>query len=117
MASLPGNDASIGVFCLYCVDTKTVEIINIAVPEKYQGTGIGSHLLAEVYRIAKEQGYNEITASTADCAIKQIQFYEKNGFVKYDIRKNYFTAIYDISIYENGIQLKEVVMLRRIIRC
>lgn len=35
---------------------------------------------------------------------------------KDDIRKNYFTDIYDTPIYENGIQLKDIVMLIKIIK-
>ena len=77
--------------------------------------GIGSRLLEESLKIAKEQGYKEIIVGTADCGLKQIRFYEKNGFVKYDIRENYFTNIYDIPIYENGVQLKDMVMLKKII--
>lgn len=115
VANLSGNDAPIGVFCLYPVHADTVEIMNIAVSEQYQNTGIGSRLLAESFRVAKEQGYKEIIVGTADCGIKQIRFYEKNGFVKCDIRKNYFTDIYDTPIYENGIQLKDMVILRKTI--
>jgi len=107
------NGLSIGVFCLRHINADTVEIMNIAVSEQYQGTGIGSLLLAESFKIAKEQGYKEVILGTADCGIKQIRFYEKNGFVKYDIKKNYFTDIYDTPIYENGVQLKDMVMLKK----
>jgi ribosomal protein S18 acetylase RimI-like enzyme len=113
IAKLSDSEAIIGVFCLYPVNASTIEIMNIAVSEQYQNTGIGSRLLAESLKIAKEQGYKEIIVGTADCGLKQIRFYEKNGFVKYDIRKNYFTDIYDTPIYENGIQLKDMVMLRK----
>lgn len=113
IAKLSDSEATIGVFCLYPVNASTIEIMNIAVSEQYQNTGIGSRLLAESLKIAKEQGYKEIIVGTADCGLKQIRFYEKNGFVKYDIRKNYFTDIYDTPIYENGIQLKDMVMLRK----
>lgn len=107
------NGISIGVFCLRHINTDTIEIMNIAVAEQYQNTGIGSQLLVESFKIAKAQGYKEIILGTADCGIKQIRFYEKNGFVKYDIKKNYFTDIYDTPIYENGVQLKDMVMLKK----
>ncbi len=115
IAKLSDNDAHIGVFCLYPVNSDTIEIMNIAVSEQYQNRGIGSHLLTESFKIAKEQGYKELIVGTADCGMKQIRFYEKNGFVKYDVRKNYFTDIYDTPIYENGIQLKDMVMLKKTI--
>lgn len=113
IAKLSDSEATIGVFCLYSVNADTIEIMNIAVSEQYQNKGIGSHLLMKSFNIAKEQGYKEIIVGTADCGLKQIRFYEKNGFVKYDVRKNYFTDIYDTPIYENGIQLKDMVMLRK----
>jgi len=107
------SDASVGVFCLCPVNTDTLEIMNIAVSENRQGKGIGSYLIGKAVTIAKEEGYKEIIVGTADCGIKQIRFYEKNGFIKYDIRKNYFTDIYDTPIYENGVRLKDMVMLKK----
>lgn len=115
VAKLADSSTIIGVSCLYPLNANTIEIMNIAVSEQYQNTGVGSYLLAESFEIAKEQGYKEIIVGTADCGIKQIRFYEKNGFAKYDIRKDYFTNIYDTPIYENDIQLKDMVMLRKTI--
>lgn len=103
----------VGVFCLYRVDADTIELKNIAVTETCQGCGIGSSLIDKAVTIAEAKGYKQIILGTADCGVKQIRFYEKNGFVKYDIKKNYFLDIYDTPIYENGIQLKDMVMLKR----
>ncbi|WNY23036.1 hypothetical protein MmiHf6_03320 [Methanimicrococcus hongohii] len=70
-------------------------------------------LIDKAVTVAKGKGYKQIIVGTADCGIKQIRFYEKNGFVKYNIKKNYFTDIYDTPIYENGVQLKDMVMLKK----
>lgn len=113
VATLPETEQSVGVFCLCRIDADTVEIMNIAVSENNQGNGIGSSLIESAVRIAEEKGYRQIILGTADCGIKQIRFYEKNGFVKYDIKKDYFTKKYDTPIYDNGIQLKDMVMLKR----
>ena len=113
VAKLFDNDASVGVFCLRPVNADTLEIMNIAVSENRQGKGIGSYLIGKAVKSAKEEGYKEIILGTADCGIKQIRFYEKNGFIKYGIRKNYFTDIYDTPIYENGVRLKDMVMLKK----
>jgi ribosomal protein S18 acetylase RimI-like enzyme len=86
--------------------------MNIAIAENYQGKGIGSSLIDVAMSIAAEKRYKQIIVETADCGIKQIRFYEKNGVVKYDIKKNYFTEIYDTPIYENGVQLWDMVMLK-----
>lgn len=113
VAELPETKQPIGVFCLYQIDADTIEIMNIAIAENHQGKGIGSSLIDNAIKIAGETGYKQIIVGTADCGIKQIRFYEKNGFVQYGIKKNYFTDIYDTPIYENGIQLKDMVMLKR----
>ncbi|MDR0348319.1 MAG: GNAT family N-acetyltransferase [Tannerella sp.] len=113
IAELPGTEEPIAVFCLYPIDENTIELKNIAVAESYQGKGIGSVLLDKAYRIAKEKEYWEMIVGTADCGIKQIRFYERNGFVKYDVKENFFLEIYDQPIYENGVQLKDMVMLKK----
>ena len=112
-AKLFSDEESVGVFCLYLIDKNTVELKNIAVAESYQGKGIGSILLDKATGIAKEKGYREIIVGTADCGIGQIRFYERNGFVKYGVRKNFFLEIYEHPIYENGVQLKDMVMLKK----
>lgn len=115
VANSSNSDSPVGVFCLFSHNEETIEIMNIAVSEQYQNMGIGSYMLAESFKIAKKQGYKEIIVGTSDCGIKQIRFYEKNGFIKYAIRENYFTDIYDTPIYEGGVQLKDMVMLRKTI--
>jgi ribosomal protein S18 acetylase RimI-like enzyme len=112
-AELPDEEAPVGVFCLYPIDENTIELKNIAVVESYQGKGIGSVLLDIATGIAKEKGYREIIVGTADCGVGQIRFYERNGFVKYDVKKNFFLDIYEEPIYENGVQLKDMVMLKK----
>jgi aminoglycoside 6'-N-acetyltransferase I len=49
---------------------------------------------------------------TADCGLAQIRFYERNGFVKYAIRKDFFIKNYELPIYENGQLLKDMIMLK-----
>lgn len=112
IAELPDGEP-VAVFCLYPIDESTIELKNIGVAEPYQGKGIGSILLNEATRIAKEKEYREIIVGTADCGVGQIRFYERNGFVKYGVRKNFFLEVYEHLIYENGIQLKDMIMLRK----
>ena len=98
------NNEIIGVFCLYKINEITVEIKNIAVAEKYQGCGFGSFLLQEIKKIVKSNCKNLILG-TPDIASRQINFYEKNKFVIFDVRKNFFVTNYSKPIFENGIQL------------
>lgn len=103
----------IGVLCLYRLDAHTVEVKNIAVSEACQGNGIGCSLIAYVTDLARRKGYENLIVGTGDCGFRQIRFYEKNGFVRYGVKKNFFLDKYDFPIYENGVQLKDMVMLKK----
>ncbi len=105
------GEEKIAVFCLYETDENTIEIKNIAVSAKYQNTGIGSKLIAHIKEICKSR-YSNLIVGTADCGTAQIRFYEKNGFQKYAVKENFFIDNYDKPIFENGIQLKDMVMLQ-----
>jgi len=113
IATLAGDEKPVGVFCLYPVDTSAIELKNIAVREAYQNKGVGSLMLEKIDGIAREQGYREIIVGTGDCGFDQIRFYERNGFRKYGVRENFFLDLFDEPIYENGIQLKDMVMLKK----
>lgn len=104
-------DKELAVFCLYQVSETTVELKNIAVSSELQGKGIGSILIKEIISICKGEGYSHLIVGTADTGVDQIRFYERNGFVKYDVRKEFFLKNYDEPIIENGVQLVDMVML------
>lgn len=110
--TLKEDAKELAVFCLYPVDKETLEIKNIAVSSELQGKGIGSLLIKEIIHLAKKDGYNTLIVGTADCGVDQIRFYERNGFVKYDVKKDFFTVNYKEPIIENGIQLRDMVMLQ-----
>ncbi len=46
----------------------------------------------------------------------QFHFYEKNGYSQYDVKKNYFLEIYRKPIFDNGIMLKDMVMLKKTVK-
>ena len=102
----------IAVFVLYKSSDKEIEIKNIAVAECRQNAGIGSFLISEIKRMAIAAKYENIIVGTPDGAARQINFYEKNGFKKYDVRKDFFIQNYVAPIIENGVMLKDMVMLK-----
>lgn len=112
---LKEQEKELAVFCLYQIDKDTMELKNIAVSNELQGKGIGSVLIKEIISIARNTGYNHLIVGTADCGVDQIRFYERNGFVKYGIKKNFFLENYDEPIVENGVQLRDMVMLEMFI--
>ncbi|HRP56183.1 GNAT family N-acetyltransferase [Agriterribacter sp.] len=104
---------SIGVYVLRQVNKDTAEIKNIAVAEAFQNRGIGRLLIDDAIARAREAGYREIIVGTADTGTRQLRFYEKNGFEVFDIKKDFFISNYPQPIYEHGIQLKDMIMLRK----
>ena len=90
-----------------------LEIKNIAIAPEYQGKGYGKALIeyiADRYR----GSYSTLQVGTGDSPLT-IPFYEKCGFARHHIVKNFFTDNYDHPIYECGVQLVDMVYLRRVL--
>mgnify|MGYP001767436975 CR=1 FL=1 len=105
------QDEMIAVCATVMKDEEVMEIINIAVREDYQNNGIGYWLLLEIIKKAREQGYSELIIGTADCAEKQLYLYQKAGFRFSRVIKDFYIRKYPMPIFENGIQLKDMVIL------
>lgn len=106
------NPGPIGVFTLFKVNDTTVEIKNIAVLESFQGRGIGSWIIKRIKIIAGKEGFKQIIVGTPDAGTREISFYEKNGFLKYDTKKDFFILNYPEPIIEKGVMLRDMVMLK-----
>lgn len=102
---------NIAVMALYKNSDTELEIKNVAVIESYRSKGIGSILMDKAKEIAKENQYKTLTVGTSDTGFQQIRFYEKNGFIKNGILKNFFIENYPVPIYENGLQMRDMVIL------
>ncbi|SFF39124.1 GNAT family N-acetyltransferase [Sunxiuqinia elliptica] len=103
----------IAVSALFPIDARVVELKNIAVVPAFQGKGIGSLLLEHVQEEMKLAGYEEMLVGTPDVAIKQLTFYRKLGFKNDHIRKNFFLDNYPEPIIEDGIQLKDMQVMKK----
>jgi len=101
----------IAVMALHPNSAEELEIKNIAVIENYRSKGIGSILINKAKEIARKNRYTTLTVGTSDTGFQQIRFYEKNGFIKKGIRKDFFTDHYPFPIYENGLQMCDMVIL------
>lgn len=106
------EEEELAVFCLYPHDAACLEIKNIAVSTAYQNQHIGSFLLEKIKEIARQQNYQTLLVGTSDTGEAQIRFYERNGFVLYDKRKNFFIDHYPEPIFENGKQMIDMVLLK-----
>jgi ribosomal protein S18 acetylase RimI-like enzyme len=102
---------TVAAFVLKVVKKDTIEIRNIAVIEELQGKGIGTILLDYIKIIAKKRNFETLLVGTCDQCIKEIAFYRKSGFDITDVRKNFFIDNYREPIFENGVQIKDMIML------
>ena len=88
-----------------------LEIKNIATVPESHGKGYGRLLIN--YISDKYAGqYTTLQVGTGDSPLT-IPFYEKCGFKRHHIIKNFFLDNYDHPIYEEGIQLVDMVYLRK----
>ena len=88
-----------------------LEIKNIATDPDSQRRGYGKALIDFIS--SKYQGkYSVLQAGTGDSPLT-VPFYEKCGFSRSHVVENFFTDNYDHPIYEAGIQLKDLVYLRK----
>jgi len=105
----------LAVYVLQLLKKDEIEIKNIAVDKDYQGQGIGKFLLRDATNKAKEQGFKTMLIGTSNASFKQLYIYQKSGFEIYDIKENFFINNYPKPIYENGLLLKHMIMLRKTI--
>ncbi|ANH81943.1 GCN5 family acetyltransferase [Niabella ginsenosidivorans] len=107
------NNEVIAVCALYQPDADPLEIKNMAVARRCQRKGIGSFLIEQIKKIAKEQGIRTLIVGTGDGSLGQQRFYKRNGFTAYDTRKNFFIKNYPAPVIENGIPLKDMILLKQ----
>ena len=93
------------------VDENTCELKNIATYEKYQGQGYGKILIQFIFE-SYQGKYNTILVGTGEIPWI-LSFYEKCGFEKSHRIKNFFTDNYNHPIFEEGIQLIDMVYLKK----
>ena len=103
-----------GVKC-QCVVTDEgngiLEIKNIATKPEYQGKGYGKKLIDFLIMNYRET-YSVLQVGIGDSPLT-VPFYEKCGFIRSHSIKNFFIDDYDHPIYEGGVQLVDMVYLRR----
>ena len=87
-----------------------LEIKSLAVAPECQGRGYGRIMIrfvAEKYR----DRYTTLQVGTGDSPLT-VPFYERCGFVRHHINRNFFLENYDHPIFEGGQQLKDMIYLR-----
>lgn len=110
------------LFALYDSDLKSVcvvsqesddvcELKNIATYEKFHGGGYGTKLIQYIFSYYKGK-YKTMTVGTGDSPWI-LKFYQTNGFEISHRVENFFTDNYDHPMFDNGIQLVDMVYLSK----
>ncbi len=87
------------------------EIIYIAVLHERRGQGYGKRMLASLQDELHARGGAALLVGTASASLENLAFYQKCGFRVFEIRRDYFAYIQP-PLWENGIQLRDMVVLR-----
>lgn len=103
----------VGVYALWMIDEDTAEIKAIAVDENYQNNGIGKFMLQDAEIKAWKKGCHEVIIGTPTIAAKQLAIYQKAGFEFYKIKKDFFIHYYSKPVFEGGVLLTDMAMLRK----
>ena len=87
----------------------TVEIKNLATYPKFQNQGCASFLLKFIFK--KYKNFNIILGTGEN--EKTLNFYKKRGFIEYTRIRDFFIQNYPHPIIENGVQLKDMIYLKK----
>lgn len=101
----------IGIYVLLRTRPNTIELVNIAVREDMQGTGIGKNLVLDAIQKSRKEGVKTIEVGTGNSSLHQIALYQKCGFRINGVDRDFFTKHYEEDIFENGIKCVDMIRL------
>ena len=108
------HDDDLKALCVVTQEHPCVyEIKNIVTVPKYQRKGYGQNLISFISDYYKEI-CNELYVGTGDSPTI-LHFYEKCGYKRSHIVKNFFIDNYDHPMYEDGQQLIDMVYLKKLL--
>ena len=113
MFALYDNDLK-SICVVLAIDKETCELKNIATYEKFQGKGYGKALIKFVSDYYKND-YKTMLVGTGETPTI-LSFYESCGFTISHRIENFFTDNYDHPIFEEDIQLVDMIYLKKDLR-
>ncbi len=101
----------VGVYVMIKTRPLTLELVNIAVDEKYQGRGIGKKLVFSAIENARAEKAKVLEVGTGNSSLSQLALYQKCGFRIVGVDRDFFKKNYIENIVENGIKCVDMVRL------
>lgn len=109
------NGAIVAQYTMQKLSPEVAEIKNISVGVPYQGRGLGKLLLTDAIARAKQNGFRSLLIGTGDVMFMQLRLYQTMGFEMHQIKKNFFLQNYAEPLFEDGLQLKHMVVLHKVL--
>ena len=105
------DDNGIKAECVVTDEDGVLEIKNIAVAPEYQKMGYGRRLIDFVESKYKDR-YTVMRVGTGDSPLT-VPFYERLGFKRAYVIKNFFADNYERQIIEAGVRLTDMICLEK----
>lgn len=106
------NGEIVGEYVLIRTHPQTIEIVNVAVKDEYQGRGIGAALVADAIDRSKRMNARTLEVGTGSTGLAQLGLYQKCGFRVFAVERDFFVRHYEEALFENGLQVRDMVRLR-----
>lgn len=74
------NNTIIGYIWFFKTDSKRLHINEFVVSNRFRGEGIGTMLMAEVYKVAEKFGINQIELKVSESNKNAVEFYQHKNF-------------------------------------
>ncbi|WP_315120183.1 GNAT family N-acetyltransferase [uncultured Clostridium sp.] len=105
------EDIIVGVYVLIKTRPFTMELVNVAIKEEFQGKGLGKRIVMDAIHRSREKKAKTLEVGTGNSSISQLALYQKCGFRMKSIDKNFFIKHYEDKIIENGIDCVDMIRL------
>ncbi len=100
----------VGAYVVQLIAPAVYELMSIAVSPEYQRKGIGSKLLRHAVTTVHDMGARRLEVGTGTFGY-QLAWYQREGFRAFAVERDFFLTNYKEPIYENDIQLKDMLRL------
>jgi len=85
-------DGEIQAYGLISIAANEAHILNLCVSLEYQGQGYGKRMMYKLIETAEAEGADSIFLEVRESNFRAIQLYDKQGFNRLGVRKNYYPS-------------------------